>query len=37
MFVKEKLQQRTVIGGVGSYSNFTHMDTGSVRQWGRGF
>lgn len=23
------------IGGLGVYSTFTHMDTGSVRQWGR--
>jgi uncharacterized protein YcbK (DUF882 family) len=36
LFVKSKLQSRTVIGGVGSYDTFTHMDTGSVRQWGRG-
>ncbi len=36
LFVKSVLQQRTAIGGVGSYDSFTHMDTGSVRQWGRG-
>lgn len=34
-FVKS-LQHRTVIGGVGNYPTFTHMDTGSVREWGRG-
>lgn len=36
LFVKKGLQGRTRIGGVGSYETFTHMDTGSVRQWGRG-
>ena len=30
------LQDRTRIGGVGSYDTFTHMDTASKRKWGRG-
>lgn len=30
------LQAKTIIGGVGNYPTFTHLDTASKRKWGRG-